>query len=442
MCDLRGMESHACGVCVALRLWADWFSKGLGMKFHLMCAAGVWALSTLAASAQEASADDTAQCAGSVWIGGSADTAVLGAETGPLVQEANASANQLPVFAFRIDGAAQETRIEAASVNGDPVLTLTTPQGGVLGENDDYGGTLNAQIATVLQPGTYCVRLSSLGGEPIAATLQVSRMDQAALLPEAVDVTIAGCGPDTPTTALAEGPLDVALAAGRVSQDIGPGVAYMRFELASAASLTMRAESDLLDPLIKLYDGAGVLVAENDDADDLNARLDFLTALPAGSYCLAAAPLSAGEGTITVSVETLDRDSYLRGAWQRGEIAPPEGADFPVQMIDLVKEPETVLLHDGGAQWLSFELSDETVLSVASFGQLTGVDTRLALFGASGIPVATADDSTTGTDAVLGPVLLKAGRYRMAVMDVNGVARLGGPIRPIGLVFERFVRVK
>ncbi len=415
------------------------------MKPYMTLAAGVWAVSACAAMAQEAAPEGAPLCTGDIaaWMGGSAETAVVGADSGPLVQQASASTNQIPVFAFRIDGAAQETRIEAAAVDGgDPYITLTAPDGRVLAENDDYGGGLSAQTVSLLEPGDYCVRLSAVGGGPIAATIQVSRTDQVALLPEVADTTMNACLPETETVPLIDGPLGAALANGRVSQDIGSGVAYLRFELTEAASLTLRAESELLDPQIKLYDGSGALLAENDDAEELNARLDFLTALPPGSYCVAAGPLSAGEGTITVSAETLDREGYLRGAWRRGELAPPEGADYPVQVVDLAKASETLLLHDGAAQWLAFDIPEETVLIVSSFGQLTGADTRLTLFGAGGIPVATADDSDNSLDAKLGPVLLAAGRYRLSVMDVNGTEGRGGPIRPIGLVFERFARLK
>ncbi|MGL4320801.1 MAG: hypothetical protein ACRCS3_08055 [Paracoccaceae bacterium] len=414
------------------------------MKSYLTFAAGVWALSALAATAQEAAPESGPFCAGTLatWMGGSAEGAVIGAESAALVQQANASGGQLPVFAFRVDGTAQETRIEAMAANGgDPYITLTAADGRLLAENDDYGGSLNAQTVSQLEPGDYCVRLTSVGGTPISATVQVSRTDQPALLPEAADTTMNACTPETPTTPFVEGPLNAALVNGRVSQNIGVGVAYLRFELTEGAPLTLRAESATLDPQIKLFDGNGGLLGENDDADSLNARLDFLTALPAGSYCLVAGPLTGGEGTVTVSAETLDRDSYLRGAWARGEVAPPEGTDFPVQAIDLTKVAETMLLHDGAAQWLAFDIAEETALMITSFGELAGADTRLVLFGASGIPVATADDSETGLDAKLAAVL-QPGRYRLAVTDLGGSVIAGGPIRPIGLVFERFARIK
>jgi hypothetical protein len=428
-------EDCECGVRLYL--------KGFTMTRYLMLAGGLWALSALAVTAQEAAAPN---CGGTAatWLGGSPEAAVVNAGSAPLLQQASVLAGQIPVFAFRIDGGTQETRIEASAVNnGDPIITLTTMDGQLVMENDDYGGTLNARMESVLEPGDYCVRLAAVGGGAISATLQISRTDQVALLPDAVDTTINACLPGTASVPLVEGPLDAALAGGRVSQDIGAAVGYLRFDLAEAASLTLRAESALLDPQIRLYDAEGVLLAENDDTDGLNARLDFLTALTPGSYCVAAGPVTAGEGTITVSAETLDADSYLRSAWQRGEIAPPEGGDFPVQGIDLAKETERTVLHDGGAQWLAFDVAEDTVLIVSAFGQLSGADPRLVLFGPKGQPVSDADDSEGGLDARLGPVLLEAGRYRLALLDVGrpeGVA--DGTVRAIGLVFERFARIK
>jgi hypothetical protein len=413
------------------------------MTRHLMLAAGLLGASALAAAAQDSAAPS---CAGgeASWLNGSAAAAMIGAESAPLMQQVSVLANQSPVFAFRVDGTAQETRVEAAAQNGgDPIISLSTAAGQLVAENDDYGGGLDSQVRSVLEPGEYCVRLSSLGGGPISATLQITRVDQPSLLPEAIDTTIQPCLPSIEGVPFGQGPLNAALAGGRVSQDVGSAVSYLRFDLAEATSLTLRAESDILDPQMKLYDGAGTLVAENDDAESLNARLDFLTALPAGSYCLAAGPLSAGEGSITVSAETLDRESYLRNAWRRGELAPTEGSGYPVQAIDLAKESETLVLHDGTAQWLAFDIPEEIVLIVSSFGQMTGADSRLVLFGPRGLPVLEADDSEAGLDAKLGPVVLEAGRYQLAVMDVNrGDGTTGGAIRAIGLAFERFARIK
>lgn len=411
------------------------------MKQFLTLAIGLAALIPLPAAAE----DPGPVCSGEAadWLGGSFDGSDLVQTTGPLRQDASTSDGQRPWLAFHLAETAQDVRIEAMAIGGgDPSITLETPDGEVLAENDDVDGTLNSRIETTLEPGDYCLRLAPVGNPDMRATVQVSRMDQPALLPAPVDLTINACTPDTPARDLAGGPLDLALAQGPVSQETGAAVEYLRFVLDQDASVTLRAVSEELDPFMKLFDGAGAMIAENDDADGLNSRLDFLTPLAAGAYCIGVTPLSAREGAITVSAEGLDRDSYLRAAWRKGEMPPPAGQGYPMQELDLARDRETVLLHDGSAQWLSFEMPAAGVLIVDAFGQSVGVDTKLALFGPNGALLGENDDANGTTDAQLGPLLLEAGRYRMAVMDVNRMDQQGAPIRPIGLVFDRFERVE
>lgn len=365
----------------------------------------------------------------------------LSAAEAPLQAEGRTDASTRPWFAFRTTDEMTSLRLEAEAVgSGDPSLVLATPDGEILAENDDAAGTLNSRIETSVGPGTYCLRLVPVGEPLMTARVQAGRANQPALLAEPVDMTIAACTAETEATALAEGPLDAALASGKVEHQAGAGVEYLRFALGAPTSVTLRAVSEGLDPHVKLYDAAGALVAENDDADGLNSRLDFLTPLAAGDYCLGVAALSPGEGTITVSAEALDREGFLRTAWRKGEMPPPEGA-WPVQAVDLTKVRDTVVLHDGAAQWLGFSLEGPSVLVVDAYGQAVGVDSKLALFGAAGQLVAENDDANGGTDAQL-LVRLEPGQYRLAVMDVNRLDQPGAPIRPIGLVFERYERVE
>ncbi|MFN3527007.1 MAG: DVUA0089 family protein, partial [Paracoccus sp. (in: a-proteobacteria)] len=274
------------------------------MKQILMLAVGLSGLAALPAAAQETGP----VCSGAtaVWLGGTGDASGIDQAAEPLRQEAATTDSQHPWLAFRVEDSAQTVRIEAAAIGeADPSLVLARPEGEVLASNDDVDGTLNSRIETTLEPGDYCVQLVPIGNTTMRANVQVSRADQAPLLPAAVDLTINACTPDTSARSLTEGPLNAALAAGRVAQDTGPEVEYLRFALDQDASVSLRAVSEGLDPYLKLFDGTGSLIAENDDADGLNSRLDFLTPLAAGDYCIGVAPLSAREGTITVSAETL-----------------------------------------------------------------------------------------------------------------------------------------
>lgn len=379
------------------------------------------------------------------WIGGDRAGSDIGTAGGPVVLGMTSTAEDSPYAVFTISGEATAIRLEARST-GDPMLRLQTLDGDLIDENDDAPGTLNSRIETTLASGDYCVQLVPVGDPAMMAEVQLSTPAMAPLLAPQDDMAggasgaIAPCTPGTEAVQLAEGPLEPVLP---LRAETGGVLSYHRFTLGEPAGLTLRAESETLDPHMALFDATGRQIGANDDADGLNARLDFPSPLAAGDYCLGVAPLSDGEGVITVSAEALDRDSFLTAAYHRGEIAPPLGGDHPMLTLELPRDRETVVLHDGTAQWMRFGLDRQTMLVVSAHGALTGIDTKLALFGPTGAVLAANDDSGETTDSRLGPVLLEPGQYRLALTDIAG---MGGPagrpgaIRPVTLVFERFLR--
>lgn len=349
------------------------------------------------------------------------------------------------MLAFRTTAPSQALRVEASTNDGDPAISLLTEDGEMIAENDDTPVSLNSRLETSVGPGVYCVAVRSVGESDLAATVQVSRPEQTALLNEqgGGGSEIAACTPDTPATSLAEGAIDELLAQGpiRTTQD-GTQVGYYRFTLSQATPVTLRASSQTLDPHLKLFDAQGNLVGENDDADGLNARLDFVSTLAAGDYCMGVAALSSAAGELTVSAEKLDPQTFLRNAYRKGELNPPADGSYPVQALDLTQQKQTVVLHDGAAQWLGFDLDQPTVLIVSAYGSLAGADPRLVLFASSGALKAENDDVDGSTDSRLGPVLLEPGRYHLGVVDVSRNDGSAGPVRPIGLMFERFLRAE
>lgn len=360
----------------------------------------------------------------------------------PLLTSLRAAEGNDALIAFRVGADSESLRIEAQS-GGDPALELLTADGDLIAENDDTPESLNSRIETNLGRGDYCVRLISVGGGDIAATVQIGRQDQPRLLNETGRTgQINACDAQTATVPFGGDALDAALADGAVSiGQPGTDTGYYRFALSAAAPVTFRATSPTLDPHVRLFDQGGNLIAENDDADGTDSRLDFPSTLAPGSYCLGVAALSPAEGEITVSAETLDRDAFLQAAYRRGEIPPPADSGYPVQELDLIGTRDMVVLQDGSAQWFRFSVETPSVVIVDAYGALVGGDPKLVLFGAGGQVVAENDDYEGGLDAKLGPVLLEPGSYRMALTDVGRQNQTGAPMRPVGLVFDLFQRV-
>lgn len=417
------------------------------MPYRLSVLASLAAASALGLPALAQEAPRICGAAQVAWLAGDEAGQDISASQAALSATVQVAGGQPGIVAFRSSADSQTLRVEARTADGDPVISLLTEDGDVIAENDDTPDSLNSRLETAVGPGVYCVSVRSVGDGDMAATVQVSRPEQAALLDEESDgdtgSQIAACTPDTPAAPLAEGAIDERLDQGPVStrQD-GTRVGYYRFTLSQAAPLTLRASSPTLDPYLKLFDAQGTLIGENDDADGLNARLDFVSTLAAGDYCIGAATLSSEAGELTVSAEKLDPQSFLRNAYRKGELNPPVDGSYPVQALDLTQQKQTVVLHDGAAQWLGFDLDRPTVVVVSAYGSLVGADPKLVLFAASGALEAENDDVDGGTNARVGPVLLQPGRYHLGVVDVSRNDGSSGPIRPIGLLFERFLRAE
>lgn len=411
-------------------------------------------LEPLGGQSDQAASAGLPSCGGNgqvAWLGGDEAQSDIGAAGAPLTQSLMVSGTQGSAFAFTSSAENQPVRLEAQSMAGDPGIKLTTADGDYIAENDDTPESLNSRIETNVGPGTYCVVVESIRTDDMDATVQVGRQDQPALLTDGYSDSSSGgsssmvaCTAETQASTLAEGALDETLPNGPVSASVdGTATGYYRFTLTQPTPLTLRATSNGdLDPYLTLYDANGGIVAENDDADGLNSRLDFAADLPAGDYCIGVMPLTYGAGQIQLGVEALDRDSFLRQSYDRGELVPPADSDYPVEALDLATTRHTVLLNSGKSQWLRFEVTQPTVLIVNAYGSLVGADTKLALFSQPGAVIAENDDWTSGTDSKLGPVELTPGTYLIAVSDLNSQGGTGSAVRPLGVMFDLYHRVE
>lgn len=408
------------------------------MGRHQTFLAGLSALA-ISASAHGAGAQDAAaeaslapvQC-GSLaapWLGGQAGD-IAASPLQEAIQDSTAQTR-----GFRLDGPAA-VRIESrTNGSGDPTVRLFDGAGDELGFNDDMERSLNAQLQTDLPAGDYCVTVDDHSGS-MDVTLQVGLQEHPALN----ETTALACGPQTEARPLVDGPLDVALQArGQVAADSDASRnGYLRVTLNEASALSLRATGDgRVDPQIALFDAAGLMIASNDDADGRDARLDFSPSLPAGEYCIGVGPVSDGSGTIKVSAYRLDPMEYLRQAHARGEL-PPIDDSYAVQPLEFTGKSQ-VVLQGGAANWFRFDLDIRALITVRTLGSIIGIDTKLALFDADGGLVHEIDDVADSRNAQIAPLLLQPGSYMLALTDVGTLGQSGAPLRPVGLLAEKFV---
>lgn len=382
------------------------------------------------------------------WFGQDADASDLSTAEGPLNQTLDLPAGKKAVLAFKVGTAGSGMRIELApNSDSDPTLQVLNASGELIGSNDDFGSGLGSRVEADLAPGNYCAVIEEVNNAAMNVNARASRSDQPALINEndtsGGGSSIAACTSTTEAQPFSEAALSAAVASGRVNVGIQvPGPKYLRLELAEPTPLVFRATANGPDPQIALFDANGSLIAENDDAEDLNSRLDFPDALAAGTYCLGVTSINDSSGRIDVSAEKLDRASYLRAAFERGEIPPTAGSDFTAEPLDLKSTQPTVALLGNAAAWFELNVEEESVLIVNAYGQMAGIDTKLRLFGPNGQMIEEIDDVEGSTDARVGPRLFQPGRYSLALMKVGTSDGGVGATRPVMISTERFVRAK
>lgn len=416
----------------------------------LALAAGLGAGLAPPLAAQEAA------CAGAVpgaaWFGGSEALADPGAAPAALVLPGLAvPAGGVAGGRFRL-AAPATLRLEARPApGGDSVLELYESGGRMLVTDDDSGGDLAARVEIDLAPGTYCLAARGFAGAAHAVDLSVGRLEHAALttglaggftppgggLPEGpLFVGIQPCTAATPATDLGAGaPIDALLAQGGARANGAPAaVPYYRFDLAQPQALSIRAANPAADPYIYLFDATGALLAENDDYDSLDSRIDLTTPLPAGRYCLGMRALADPALPVTVSILPYDARTASAEAIRRGETAPPLDGSWLVTAIGPLpaRAVRDLAVTGGDARWLSFEIDTRGVV-VIDAAEVTDSDPMIAVFAESGAALGFNDDANGSLNSQL-LLRLDPGRYLLAVMQYSEGYR--GVIR---LSTERFV---
>ncbi len=368
------------------------------------------------------------------WIGGSqagSDIATAGAA---LDGSGSAPMNGEIVTLFSLSSPT-EVRVEARpGPGGDTVIDLLDAAGGLVISDDDGGGGLASRAEVMLGAGAYCLLTRGLGGDAVTADIRIGRTEHPALTAGSISAPDAeGCRPDTPAAQLGMGAL---MTGDRFSATNPVSVErHYRFSLDGSMPVTLTAEGESADPVLYLYDGMGNLVAENDDSNGLNSRIDLDVPPMAGQYCVTLAALSDENAPITLTVFEYSEAEYLRGLYNRGEAAPPLDGSHPFTALGSLQNRarQDVRATAGVASWFSVDLPEGGVLLVEAIA-VDGADPTLTLFDDLGRRIGYNDDNADSLDSLLA-VRVVPGTY---ILALNLLGEEGGAVR---LAFERFARV-
>lgn len=340
-----------------------------------------------------------------------------------------------------------DVRIEATDDSGvDPVMVLLDTSGNELASDDDGGGGRASRIETSLNPGSYCAKVYNFSSNNGPTTVQLSRWDQT---PITTGSTSDGGGAEactsaTPAAQLAFGPVNAAVGGGGQINFARTGaITYHRFMVDSPLGLTITASNSEADPVLRVYDNAGNIIAENDDFDGLNSQIDMQTPLQPGEYCIAVSALSNGELPIDVEVRAFDEKAFLEARYASGEASPPIGGDYPIDNIGLVQNAFSGdVLVGKDARWILFEVAEPSLMLIQGIGN-GGADSQLYLYNDRGQQLGFNDDSGLGGNSTRDSQIaaeLYPGRYLAAVLLYS--YEEGSPSEPVRLSFQRYVRAQ
>lgn len=387
---------------------------------------GLFALAALPAAAQDANLCGGAGGNGQ-WLGGDEASSDIATAPSYIEQMALVLLRNEYVGLFTVSEAG-EYRIEAQGRGGgDTVLDVRNAAGEIVVSDDDSGGDAASRAEAFLEPGTYCASMRSFDGSPLTAFVRAARIDQEPLTEGFISPPL--------TDGTGECDLSVAqpLVIGQSVSNAwsSQNIYSLRVDTPMAVSIT--AENPDADPILTIYDPAGNWLAENDDFDGLNSRVDLANAIPAGEYCIAINLYGDENVPITVTAKEYDPAEVQRNLYARGDAAPPLDGSYPVEALG---ELATRLREDanvgGEAQWYSFDVYEGGLVLVEAIAQGQG-DPVLVMYDDLGRQVGYNDDHDGSLNSLM-TVRVQPGTYLVAVRQLDDSTT--GFIR---MVFERYV---
>lgn len=381
------------------------------------------------------------------WLGGDEATSDIATSPAYLEQMALVLMNNEYTGLFTVS-APIDVRLEAeARGAGDTVIDLRDAAGTIVISDDDSGGNAASLAETLLQPGTYCLSMRSYDGSPLTGFVRVGRTEHEQLtdgmvaLPpedEYYDSSWPGyCDATVAQTPVADGPINGMLADGVTVSAGAAATPFWGFSLDAPTMLSITATNEAADPVITLYDSFGGWLAENDDYDGLNSRIDLTYPLQPGDYCISVAALSDTALPIDITITEYDQQAAMMGMYERGEASPPLDGSYPVTMLgELTTRVRQDVMTTGKATWFAFDAPTGGLVVIDSVTNGMG-DTVIALFDDFGRQVAYNDDANNSLDSMIAARILP-GTYTL------GVWQLGGTDAQVmtRMLFERYEPAK
>ena len=323
---------------------------------------------------------------------------------------------------------ATDVRLEAAGRgSADPIIDLLGADGSLILSDDDSGGDAASRAETYLEPGSYCMATRSYDGGPMTAFVRIGRQDHEPLT-AGIDTMAVG-DPDT------SGNCDDAVPMGALGTSVTASATetpYWSFTLDEPTPVTITAVNESADPVVTLYDASNRYIAENDDYDGLNSRLDMIDPMAAGTYCLNIMALSDDTLPITVNVSAYDAQAALLQVYARGEAAPPLDGTVPYTDLGLIS---TRIRQDVSAStdvtWFSVDVDSSSLLMIEAIGN-GNVDPWLVIYDDLGREIGQNDDYGGALDSLVA-ARVQPGTY------VIGVRQYGQGQGLIRLLIERYV---
>ncbi|MCC5973341.1 MAG: ABC transporter substrate-binding protein [Rubellimicrobium sp.] len=384
------------------------------------------------------------------WIGGSEANSDVSTAPAAMEQMALVLMRNEYVALFNVSSGT-EVRMEAQQRgSGDPVIDLRNAAGEIILSDDDSGGELASRAEAFLEPGTYCLSMSSYDGSPMTGFVRVGRLEHEPLTPGMASFdpddglsfdpsdpwqTETICSTDTITQFIGSGPIDAQLASGAISATATVNdVPIWGFTLGQPTAMSITAVNPAADPYIIIYDEFDNYIAENDDFDGLNSRIDFTAPLAAGTYCIEMIALSNPDEPITVSLMPFSAETATLNMVDSGEMSPPLDGSHPIVEVGPIQgRIRQDIQSTAVATWFSIEMPEAGLLIIEAANNGLG-DPMVYLYDDFGRQVGFNDDANGTLDSMLAARLLP-GTY---VVGVREFSQNAAPV-PTRVLFERFV---